>query len=80
MAVSKKRQPVAYKPPRRAGKEQKNPPWFLPTMVGFYLAGVAWIIVYYVSEAKLPLDIGNANIPVGFGLIVVGFFFTLRWR
>jgi hypothetical protein len=80
VAVSKKRQTVAYKPPRRAGKEKKNPAWFLPVMIGCYLVGVAWIIVAYVSEGKFPLDIGNGNIAVGFGFIIVGFFFTLNWK
>jgi hypothetical protein len=80
MAVSKKRGQVAYKPPRRAGKERKNPAWFAPTMLAFYLIGVAWILVYYISQSDYPLPIGNGNILVGFGFITVGFLMTTRWK
>jgi hypothetical protein len=80
MAVSKKRDVVAYKPPRRAGKENKNPRWYTPLMGGFYLLGLVWILVYYVSRAEYPLPIGNSNILVGFGFITVGFLMTTRWK
>ncbi len=80
MARSKKRDVAAYKPPRRAGKDNKNPVWFAPMMTGFYLVGLLWILVYYVSQALYPLPIGNANILVGFGLITVGFLMTTRWK
>lgn len=80
MAVSKKREPVAYKPPRRAGKDRKNPAWFAPAMLAFYLIGVTWILVYYISQAKYPLPFGNGNILVGFGFITVGFLMTTRWK
>jgi hypothetical protein len=71
---------AAYKPPRRAGKEQKNPAWFAPIMLAFYLIGVAWILVYYVSQAVYPLPINQGNILVGFGFITVGFLMTTRWK
>lgn len=80
MAVSKKRTTAAYKPPRRAGKDQKNPSWFTPTMLALYLLGIAWILVAYIFEAKWPLPIGNGNLLVGFGLITCGFLMTTRWK
>jgi hypothetical protein len=80
VAVSKKREKQVYKPPRRAGKESRNPPWFLPTMIGAYLVGVLWIIVYYITRAEYPLNIGQGNVAVGFGFIIFGFFLTLRWK
>ena len=81
MAVSKKRDKVAYKPPRRAGKDQKNPVWFFPVMMAFYLIGIAWILVYYISaNHNLPLPIDSKNILLGFGLITVGFLMTTRWK
>ena len=80
MAESKNRQQAVYKPPRRAGKERKNPVWYAPVMAAFYLIGVAWIMVYYISQADYPLPIGNSNILVGFGFITVGFLMTTRWK
>lgn len=81
MAVSKKRVKAVYKPPRRAGKEKKNPAWLMPTMVGCFLVGIAWILVYYVSQAKFPISsFGNGNLLVGFGLFIIGFLLLTRWR
>lgn len=80
MPVSKKRKKTAYTPPRRAGRESDNPAWLVPAMVTALVGGVAWIIVYYVSQYRYPLDIGNTNIIIGFGLIIVGFFLTTRWK
>ena len=81
MAVSKKREKAVYKPPRRAGKERKNPAWFAPTMTAFYLVGLAWILVYYVSRAEYPVPgFGQGNLLSGFGLLIVGFLMTTRWK
>ncbi len=80
MAVSKKRKATAYKPPRRAGKDQKNPSWYAPTMLAFYLVGIIWILVAYISEAAYPLPIGNGNLLVGFGFFTLGFLMTTRWK
>ncbi len=80
MAVSKKRVKAVYKPPRRAGKEKKNPAWLMPTMVGCFLVGVSWILVYYISQANYPLPIGNGNLLTGFGLFIIGFFLLTRWK
>ncbi|MBN2176295.1 MAG: cell division protein CrgA [Demequinaceae bacterium] len=80
MAVSKKRDKAVYKPPRKAGKEKKNPAWFTPTMTAFYVIGMVWILVYYISQAVYPLPIDNGNLLVGFGFITVGFLMTTRWK
>jgi len=80
VAVSKKRVKAVYKPPRRAGKEKKNPAWLMPTMVGCFLVGVSWILVYYISQANYPLPIGNGNLLTGFGLFIIGFFLLTRWK
>lgn len=60
-----------------------NPVWFKPVMFGFMLLGLAWIVTYYVTSATLALPVpqlGQGNILVGFGLILVGFIMTTRWR
>jgi len=58
-----------------------NPVWFKPIMFGFMLLGLAWIIVYYLSQGSWPIPgINEANIAIGFGLLIIGFFMTTRWR
>lgn len=58
-----------------------NPVWFKPIMFGFMLLGLAWIIVYYLSQGSWPVPgINEANIAIGFGFLIIGFFMTTRWR
>lgn len=58
-----------------------NPIWFKPVMFGFMILGLAWIIVFYLSQSSWPIPtIGVGNIGIGFGLLIIGFFMTTRWR
>ncbi|QAY72601.1 cell division protein CrgA [Agromyces protaetiae] len=64
-----------------AGEGAPNPVWFKPVMFGFMLLGLAWIIVFYVSQGQLPVaDLGQWNILIGFGIAFIGFLMTTRWR
>lgn len=66
-----------------ARKEAPNPVWFKPVMFGFMLLGLAWIVVYYITSSSLALPVpqlGQANIFVGFGLVLVGFLMTPWWK
>lgn len=53
-------------------------------MLGCFLLGLAWIVVYYVTaqDMTLPLvsDLGNYNLLVGIGFMAVGFVFATRWE
>lgn len=58
-----------------------NPVWFKPIMFGFMLLGLAWIIVYYLSQGQFPIPgLNEWNIGIGFGFLIIGFFMTTRWR
>ena len=62
-------------------REAPNPVWFKPLMFGFMLLGLAWLLVYYISDSTLPIrELGNANIAIGIGIMLVGFLMTTRWR
>ncbi len=64
-------------------KDAPNPVWFKPLMFGFMLLGLIWIVLYYVTSSNLQLPIpalGQANIFVGFGLVLVGFLMTPWWK
>ena len=53
-------------------------------MLGSFLIGLLWIVVYYVTsaDASIPLirDLGNYNLIVGIGFMAVGFVFATKWE
>ena len=53
-------------------------------MLGCFLLGLIWIIVYYITgqELTLPLlkELGQYNLVVGIGFMAVGFTFATRWE
>lgn len=58
-----------------------NPVWFLPVMIGLMLIGLAWVLVFYLSNMQFPVPgIGPWNLVIGFGIAFVGFLMTTRWR
>jgi uncharacterized RDD family membrane protein YckC len=64
-------------------KSSANPRWLVPTMLGLMLAGLAWIVTYYLTSQNLGLPVpqlGNWNLLVGFVLIIAGFSLTTRWK
>lgn len=66
-----------------ARKDAPNPVWFKPVMFGFMLLGLIWIVLYYITSGNLKLPVpalDQANIFVGFGLVLVGFLMTPWWK
>lgn len=58
-----------------------SPRWWVPTLLTLMLVGLVWIVVFYLSSSTLPVPgIGAWNLVIGFGLIIVGFGMTTRWR
>ena len=53
-------------------------------MLGSFLIGLLWIIVYYVTsqDASIPVfrELGNYNLLVGIGFMATGFVFATRWE
>nr|KGA08044.1 MAG: hypothetical protein GM42_0150 [actinobacterium acMicro-1] len=77
--MAKSRTPQPRKP--RDAEGSPNPVWYKPVMFGFMLLGLVWIIVFYISQATLPVAaLGQWNILVGFGIAFIGFLMTTRWR
>lgn len=68
-------------PAKAKSAPKPNPVWYKPVMFGLMLLGLIWIIVFYISQGVYPVPaLGSANILVGFGLAIVGFLMTTRWR
>ena len=77
-----RKKPVYTPPPTRSPRKQVSPPWLVPTMVACFLIGLAWISLYYVTQASMPglASLGGWNLVCGFALIVVGVVLATRWR
>ncbi|MFE5851601.1 cell division protein CrgA [Streptomyces sp. NPDC056500] len=58
-----------------------NRSWVAPIMLALFLVGLAWIVIFYVTESRLPIEsIHNWNIVVGFGFIAAGFGVSTQWK
>lgn len=53
-------------------------------MLGSFLLGLLWIVVYYIAGAELgiPLmkNLDQYNLVVGIGFMAVGFVYATRWE
>jgi len=51
-------------------------------MIAALVIGLAWIALYYVTQADMPLlrSLGGWNLVGGFGLIIIGVVLATRWR
>lgn len=61
----------------------RSPRWWAPTMVTLMVVGLLFVIVAYVFGGRYPipgLSNPNINLFVGFGIMVVGFLMTMKWK
>ena len=70
---------------RPVKKKGPSPRWLAPLMLVLFGIGVLWLVVFYITQARmggLPYvsDIGNWNLLVGFGFIIAGFGLSTQWR
>jgi hypothetical protein len=82
---SRIRKKVDFTPPSSATQSTaiklSNRSWVAPLMLAMFIVGLAWIVLFYVTEGDLPLKpFGNWNIVVGFGFIAAGFGFSTQWK
>ena len=50
-------------------------------MLAMFLIGLAWIVVFYVTDGRCrSTRLGNWNIVVGFGFIAAGFGVSTQWK
>jgi hypothetical protein len=82
MPESRVRKQAAYTPPAvRSTANKPSPRWWAPVMLGLMVLGLVWIVVFYITQTKYPIPkIENWNLAIGFGLLLVGFGMTTRWR
>lgn len=84
MPKSRIRKKADYTPPpskETTAIKLSNRSWVAPLMLAMFFIGLAWIVVFYVTDGDLPIDaIGNLNIVVGFGFIAAGFGVSTQWK
>ncbi|MGH3327576.1 MAG: cell division protein CrgA [Streptomycetales bacterium] len=82
MPKSRIRQKSDYTPPpSRSPDKRPSPPWLAPLMVACFILGLAWIVVFYVTNGEFPVAaIGNWNMVAGFGFIAGGLALSTQWR
>ena len=57
------------------------PRWLAPVMLAMFLLGLAWIVVYYITQTKYPVpNLGAWNMGIGFVFVGIGFSLATRWR
>jgi hypothetical protein len=53
-------------------------------MLGCFLIGLIWIVVYYITGQDLALpvikNLGSFNLVVGIGFMAVGFIYATQWE
>lgn len=53
-------------------------------MLGSFLLGLIWIVVYYLAGAELAIplmkNLDQYNLVVGIGFMAVGFVYATRWE
>lgn len=83
MPESRIRRKASYTtPPTRSPSKRTSPPWVAPLMLALFLIGIAWLVVYYVSNGDVVgfRALGPWNLVVGFGFIIAGFAVSTQWR
>ncbi len=91
MPESKRRKKAAFTPPPSKGERKVarigSPGWLAPTMVGCFVFGLAYLVVFYIAGRDIPFmnSVGGdlnalVNVGIGFGFIMVGFGLATRWK
>ncbi len=83
MPKSRVRKKSVYTPPpTRSSRRAVSPVWLAPTMIASFVIGLAWISLYYVTQADMPVlrTLGGWNLVGGFALIVAGVVLATRWQ
>lgn len=71
------------RPPRALAP---SPTWYPIVMAALLLLGLAYLVVYYLTNSgtdpRIPVmgDLGAWNFAVGFGVMLLGLVMAVRWR
>ncbi|MER7169566.1 cell division protein CrgA [Micromonospora sp. NPDC000207] len=88
MPKSQVRKKKVYTPPTdvrptttTSARTKPSPVWLPALAVSLIVFGIAWLVVYYLSEQAYPvMSWGYWNLAVGFGAMVGSLIVLSRWR
>ena len=73
--------PTDVRPATTAASRKPSPVWLPATAVFLIVFGIAWLVVYYLSEQQYPVEAWRYwNLAVGFGAMVASLAILARWR
>jgi len=73
--------PTDVRPAGGAKKKKPSPRWVPVLAVALIVIGIGYLVVYYMSEGKLPIEkIDYWNLAVGFGMLVGSLAVLTQWR
>ena len=73
--------PTDVRPTASAATRKPSPIWVPILAVALIVFGIAWLVVYYLSETEYPVATwGYWNLAVGFGSMVASLIVLSRWR
>ncbi|QOC94601.1 cell division protein CrgA [Micromonospora craniellae] len=73
--------PTDVRPTTASTSRKPSPVWLPATAVSLIAFGIAWLVVYYLSEQEYPvMELGYWNLAVGFGAMVASLILLSRWR
>jgi succinate dehydrogenase hydrophobic anchor subunit len=73
--------PTDVRPSSTAASRKQSPAWLPITAVVLIVFGIAWLVVYYLSQTNYPVaSWGYWNLAIGFGAMVASLAVLSRWR
>jgi hypothetical protein len=78
----KKHTSSASSRPTEIARPKGSRRWVVPAMVTFLVVGLAWIVVFYLTQGEIPVmsALGNWNLVIGMGLILLGLLTAMLWE
>ena len=73
--------PAEIRPLPTAARKRPSGTWLPATAVGLIVAGIGWLVVFYLSEGHFPVGKwGYWNLAIGFGGMVSALALLSKWR
>ncbi len=73
--------PAELRPSTTASAKKPSPIWVPALAVALIVIGIAWLVVFYLSEQAYPVASWQYwNLAVGFGSMVASLIVLSRWR
>jgi hypothetical protein len=73
--------PAEVRPTSEAALRKPSPPWLPVSAVALIVFGILWLVIFYLSAGRYPVQAWDYwNLVVGFGAMVGSLAILSRWR